>query len=96
MTSADAANAAQQAAAIGADYFTTTLTISPHKNAALLNEIGVKMGERYGVPYLCSDFKKKEGFKQSIRLSAEYDLYRQDFCGCEYSRAAREAQKGTE
>ncbi len=69
----------------GFDYFTTTLSISPHKNAAKLNEIGEKTGAVYGVSYLNSDFKKKNGYKRSIELSKEYDLYRQDYCGCVYS-----------
>ncbi len=69
----------------GFDYFTTTLSISPHKNAAKLNEIGEKTGSVYGVSYLNSDFKKKNGYKRSIELSKEYDLYRQDYCGCVYS-----------
>ncbi len=68
------------------DYFTTTLTISPLKNAQLLNEIGAQMSEIYGVKYLFSDFKKREGYKRSIELSKIYGLYRQDFCGCEYSK----------
>lgn len=67
------------------DYFTTTLTISPMKNAEKLNEIGTKIGERYGVAYLQSDFKKKNGYKRSIELSNEFGLYRQDYCGCEFS-----------
>ena len=75
------------------DYFTTTLSISPLKNAAALNEIGAALGEEYGVRFLPSDFKKKEGYKRSITLSREYGLYRQDFCGCAFSRAAREAEK---
>lgn len=75
----------------GFDYFTTTLTISPLKNADRLNEIGKKMEEEYGVTYLQSDFKKKNGYKRSIELSKEFNLYRQDYCGCEFSRA--EAQK---
>lgn len=66
--------------------FATTLTVSPHKNAAKLNEIGLELAEKYGVRYLPSDFKKKEGYKRSIELSREYGLYRQDFCGCEFSR----------
>ena len=69
------------------DYFTTTLTISPLKNAARLNQIGEEMGEKYGVSYLDSDFKKKNGYKRSVELSGEYGLYRQDYCGCVYSRA---------
>ena len=64
------------------DYFTTTLTISPLKNAQLLNSIGAELGEKYGIPWLYSDFKKREGYKRSIILSKEYDLYRQNSCGC--------------
>lgn len=71
------------------DYFTTTLSISPHKNAAKLNEIGEAAGIKYGVSYLMSDFKKKNGYQQSILFSKEYNLYRQDFCGCEYSKKSR-------
>ena len=84
---------ARQAAAGGFDYFTTTLSISPMKNAQKLNEIGVRLGEEYGVEYLVSDFKKKNGYKRSIELSEEYGLYRQDYCGCEFSLREREAQK---
>lgn len=79
---------AKQAKAHGFDYFTTTLTVSPHKNAAVLNEIGLALGAEYGVRFLPSDFKKKEGYKESIRLSKAYDLYRQDYCGCVYSMRA--------
>ncbi len=68
------------------DYFTTTLSISPHKNAAKLNEIGQAVGNEYGVAYLPSDFKKKNGYKRSIELSNEHHLYRQDYCGCVYSK----------
>ncbi len=71
------------------DYFATTLTVSPHKNAAKLNEIGMELAETYGIAWLPSDFKKREGYKRSIELSAQYGLYRQDFCGCEYSAAAK-------
>lgn len=78
--------AAEYAAAHGFDYFTTTLSISPLKNAGKLNEIGLKLAEETGVPYLVSDFKKKNGYKRSIELSAEYELYRQNYCGCVYSR----------
>lgn len=74
------------------DYFTTTLSISPHKNAEKLVEIGRKMGEEYGVAYLPSDFKKKNGYKRSIELSKEYHLYRQDYCGCIYSKRSHEAR----
>ena len=73
------------------DYFATTLTLSPHKNAEKLNEIGFEVAAKYGVNYLPSDFKKREGYKRSIELSRIYGLYRQDYCGCEYSRRAREA-----
>ena len=69
----------------GFDYFTTTLTISPYKNANKLNEIGDELSKIYGVKYLFSDFKKKNGYKRSIELSHEYNLYRQDYCGCTYS-----------
>ncbi len=72
------------------DYFTTTLSISPMKNAEKLNEIGTKVGEQYGVFYLQSDFKKKNGYKRSIELSQEFGLYRQDYCGCEFSYAERQ------
>ncbi len=68
------------------DYFTTTLTISPHKNSKVLNEIGAKLEEQYNMPYLYSDFKKKEGYKRSILLSKEFNLYRQDYCGCSFSK----------
>lgn len=77
--------AAQAAKAGGYDYFATTLTISPLKSAQRLNEIGERIGEEYGVSYLCSDFKKKEGYKRSTVLSAEYGIYRQNYCGCVYS-----------
>lgn len=68
------------------DYFTTTLSISPYKNAKKLNEIGEKLSKEYGVNYLFSDFKKKNGYKRSIELSTEYNLYRQDYCGCVFSK----------
>ena len=68
------------------DYFTTTLTISPLKNAMKLNEIGQRMAEEYGVSWLPSDFKKKDGYKRSIELSKEFDLYRQNYCGCVFSQ----------
>lgn len=75
------------------DYFATTLTISPLKNATVLNEIGLALAVQYGVSYLVSDFKKKNGYKESIELSKQYDLYRQDYCGCAFSKAERERQK---
>lgn len=68
------------------DYFTTTLTISPLKNSQLINSIGKNLSNKYGVKYLFSDFKKKEGYKHSIVLSAEYNLYRQNYCGCIFSK----------
>lgn len=68
------------------DYFTTTLTISPRKNSELLNRIGQEVGEQYKEQFLPSDFKKKEGYKQSVQLSETYGLYRQDYCGCVYSK----------
>lgn len=77
----------------GYDYFTTTLSISPLKDAVRLNTIGGELAEAHGVPYLYSDFKKREGYKRSIQLSAEYDLYRQDYCGCAYSKAEAARRK---
>ena len=77
---------AQTAAENGFSWFATTLTLSPHKNAEWLNEIGEKEGGRYAVNYLFSDFKKKAGYYRSIALSTQYGLYRQDFCGCKYSK----------
>lgn len=77
----------------GFDYFTTTLTISPLKNADWLNEIGRCVGEKEGIPFLPSDFKKKDGYKRSIQLSKEFDLYRQDFCGCGFSKAEMEEKR---
>lgn len=70
----------------GYDYFTTTLTISPLKNAAKLNEIGEELAQIYQVSHLPSDFKKKNGYKRSIELSREHDLYRQNYCGCVFSK----------
>lgn len=84
---------AKKAKEQGFDYFTTTLTISPLKNATLLNEIGAEMGERYGVSWLYSDFKKREGYKRSIELSREFELYRQNYCGCIFSRREAEQRK---
>lgn len=75
------------------DYFTTTLSISPLKNAERLNEIGMEIGKLYGVSYLQSDFKKKNGYKRSIELSKEFGLYRQDYCGCEFSMRDRNREK---
>ena len=71
----------------GFEYFTTTLSISPLKDAQVLNRIGLKLGEEYGVKYLTSDFKKNGGYQRSIELSKEYNLYRQNYCGCMFSKA---------
>lgn len=85
-----AQTAARMAEDLGEEMlFTTTLTISPLKNAELLNSIGQEAADKYdGATWLCSDFKKREGFKRSIELSAQYGLYRQDYCGCVYSSSA--------
>ena len=76
---------AKRSVEAGADYFSTTLTISPLKNARKLNEIGQALEQEYGTAWLPSDFKKKDGYKRSIELSAQYNLYRQNYCGCTYS-----------
>ena len=81
---------AKYAAKCGFDYFTTTLSISPYKNSRWLNEIGAELSEIYGVRYLYSDFKKKNGYKRSCELSEMHGLYRQDYCGCEFSRIQRD------
>lgn len=78
--------AARMAREGGYDYFTTTLSISPLKNAAKLNEIGEELAEIYQVEHLPSDFKKKNGYKRSVELSRQYGLYRQDYCGCVFSK----------
>jgi len=88
--------AAVKASESGFDYYTTTLSISPLKDAKRLNDIGVELGEKYGVNYLISDFKKKNGYKRSVELSKEYGLYRQDYCGCVYSMTERKKQKNGE
>lgn len=84
---------AENAKKNGFDYFTTTLSISPYKNAEKLNSIGSALSEEYGVKYLYSDFKKKNGYKRSIELSREFNLYRQDYCGCIYSEAEMKRRK---
>ena len=84
--------AARAAKSIHADYFTTTLSISPHKNAVWLGELGEAFAAEYGVRWLPSDFKKKNGFKRSTELAARYGLYRQDYCGCVFSRREAEAR----
>ena len=85
--------AARAAKKLGCEYVTTTLSISPMKNAKALNQIGGEVADAYGVRYLYSDFKKRNGYKRSIQLSAEYQLYRQDYCGCSFSKAERERKK---
>ena len=84
---------AEYARSIGADYFTTTLSISPLKDAQRLNAIGAALAAEFGVKYLFSDFKKKDGYRRSCALSEEYGLYRQDFCGCIYSRMERDRMR---
>lgn len=85
--------AAKAAKKGGYDYFTTTLSISPLKNAQKLNEIGDALAKEYGVKHLPADFKKKEGYKHSIELSAQYNLYRQNYCGCVYSKKEKVIRK---
>ena len=77
----------------GFDFFSTTLTISPMKDSQVLNEIGVSIGTELGINWLYSDFKKREGYKRSTEISKEYDMYRQDYCGCVYSYNERQLQK---
>lgn len=79
---------AEIAKALDFDYFGTTLTVSPHKNSEVINKIGALLETEYGVKYLYSDFKKKDGYKRSIELSKKYNLYRQDYCGCEFGRTS--------
>ena len=81
--------AAQYAAEHGFDWFTTTLSISPHKDAKRINAIGQELEQEFGVRHLPSDFKKQNGYLRSLQLSEEYGLYRQDYCGCEFSAKAR-------
>lgn len=84
---------ASMASELNYDYFATTLTVSPLKNSEKLNTIGKFLETKYNIKYLVSDFKKKEGYKHSIELAKEYDLYRQDYCGCIYSKKQREIEK---
>lgn len=81
---------ARKAKELGFDYFTTTLSISPYKNSKVLNEIGEELATKYDILYLYADFKKKNGYKRSIELSSIYNLYRQDYCGCIYSKLERD------
>ncbi len=83
---------ARYAAAHGFDWFCTTLSVSPHKNAVWLNELGQVLAEKYGLGWLPSDFKKKNGFLRSLQLSEQYGLYRQSWCGCRYSWQERKEQ----
>ena len=83
---------ALKAKELGFDFFTTTLTISPMKDSQVLNEIGYKLSDEIGIAWLASDFKKKEGYKRSTILSKEYNMYRQDYCGCVYSYRDRQQQ----
>lgn len=76
---------AKKAKELGFDFFATTLTVSPHKNSELINNIGKNLEEKYNIKYLYSDFKKEDGYLKSIKYSKEYDLYRQNYCGCRYS-----------
>lgn len=87
---------AEAAKAGGYDYFTTTLSISPHKNAQVLNAIGKELATEYDIAYLYSDFKKKNGYKRSCELSEQYHMYRQDYCGCIYSKREAQARKQAE
>lgn len=89
-------HAAERARADGYDYFTTTLTISPMKRAEKLNEIGERLAREYGVAFLPSDFKKRNGYKRSVELSCEYGLYRQDYCGCVFSMRERDMRERNE
>ncbi|MDO5026196.1 MAG: epoxyqueuosine reductase QueH [Tissierellia bacterium] len=89
--------AARLAKKLGYDYFTTTLSISPHKKSQILNDLGEKIAKEYGLKYLFSDFKKKNGFKRSVELTEKYDMYRQDYCGCVFSyREAEDRKKAKE
>ena len=88
----DVREAAEAAKRYGMDYFTTTLSISPLKNAAKLNEIGASLEAEYGVRYLYSDFKKKNGYKRSVELSEQYGMYRQYYCGCVFSKNQRDRE----
>ena len=85
--------AARYAKENGFDFFTTTLSISPYKNAQALYDISKEISEKYGIAFLPSDFKKKNGYKRSVELSHEYDLYRQDYCGCIFSKKESEIRK---
>ena len=85
--------AAEKAKLLGSSYFTTTLTISPHKDGIFINECGGRIAEEMGINYLFSDFKKHEGYKRSIELSRQYNLYRQNYCGCVFSKQKSESRE---
>lgn len=87
---------AEKARELGAEYFTTTLSISPLKDSRLLNQIGGELAEEYGIKYLYSDFKKNDGYRRSTQISAEYGMYRQDYCGCVFSFNERKKRKSAE
>lgn len=87
---------AEKACELGADYFTTTLTISPYKDSEYINKAGEELQKQYDIKYLFSDFKKRNGYKRSIQLSTEYNLYRQNFCGCIYSKINSETLRISE
>ena len=84
---------AQKAKELNFDYFGTTLTVSPYKNSQILNQIGEEIEKELKIKYLFSDFKKKEGYKKSIELSKKYNLYRQNYCGCTYSKEQNKIEK---
>ncbi len=84
---------AKKASLLGFDYFSTTLSISPYKVSSWINEIGERLEKKYSISYLYSDFKKEEGYKHSIELSKQYGLYRQDYCGCKYSKEERNGKE---
>jgi len=84
---------AQKAKELGFDYFSTVLSISPLKNAQWINEIGEELSEKYGIKFLNGDFKKKNRYLRSTEISREYELYRQDYCGCVFSKMEREAKE---
>ena len=84
---------AQLAKKYNYEYFCSTLTVSPHKNSKIINEIGESISKKYNIKWLYSDFKKNEGFKQSNELSKKYDLYRQDYCGCIFSKQQKNKQE---
>lgn len=80
---------AETAKELGYDYWTTTLSISPHKNSNWINEIGFELADEIGIPFIYSNFKLKDGYKRSIELSKQYEMYRQNYCGCKYSKIER-------